>query len=287
MASSAAIRLITLPCSLAQLSEEAAAVHAATGNSDSYLRQPHRVMELHNDGTFVNQITDYVLMLKIDEKNMEGGNSLLLHLDDWEQCEEFFRHPMARREMRWTAPPSKKVAEDVFHSVFDTDGEGRPTMRYIDQFVQPENYEEGIWLNALSDSLEGSEKKVSVPVGVGSFLLINNLFWNPQHGPMATNPVDVVGHMAIFQPQLACRRVAHVGERLARIGASRMGHGDQDRQGHGSRRYVHVSRVSLGPQTRPFRSDRPAARRDEAIAVHRRLELRHEGRFSRNFGPGH
>lgn len=50
-----------------------------TDNSDSYLRQPHRVMELHNDGTFVNQITDYVLMLKIDEKNMEGGNSLLLH----------------------------------------------------------------------------------------------------------------------------------------------------------------------------------------------------------------
>ncbi|MDP9523749.1 glutarate dioxygenase GlaH [Pseudomonas putida] len=146
-------------------------------NSDSYLRQPHRVMELHNDGTFVNQITDYVLMLKIDEKNMEGGNSLLLHLDDWEQCEAFFRHPMARREMRWTAPPSKKVAEDVFHSVFDTDGEGRPTMRYIDQFVQPENYEEGIWLNALSDSLEGSAQKVSVPVAVGSFLLINNLFW--------------------------------------------------------------------------------------------------------------
>ncbi len=29
-------------------------------NSDSYLRAPHRVMELHNDGTFVNQITDYV-----------------------------------------------------------------------------------------------------------------------------------------------------------------------------------------------------------------------------------
>ncbi|OWJ92522.1 protein CsiD [Pseudomonas sp. A46] len=148
-----------------------------TDNSDSYLRQPHRVMELHNDGTFVNQITDYVLMLKIDEKNMEGGNSLLLHLDDWEQCDEFYRHPLARREMRWTAPPSKKVTEDVFHSVFDTDSEGRPTMRYIDQFVQPENFEEGIWLNALSESLEGSPQKLSIPVPVGSFLLINNLFW--------------------------------------------------------------------------------------------------------------
>ena len=52
-------------------------------NSDSYLRQPHRVMELHNDGTYVEEITDYVLMMKIDEQNMQGGNSLLLHLDDW------------------------------------------------------------------------------------------------------------------------------------------------------------------------------------------------------------
>ena len=49
-----------------------------TDNSDSYLRQPHRVMELHNDGTFVQERTDYVMMMKIDEQNMEGGNSLLL-----------------------------------------------------------------------------------------------------------------------------------------------------------------------------------------------------------------
>ena len=146
-------------------------------NSDSYLRQPHRVMELHNDGTFVNQITDYVLMMKIDEQNMEGGNSLLQHLDDWTELDTFYKHPLARRVMRWTAPPSKKVAEDVFHSVFDTDGEGRPTMRYIDQFVQPENYEEGTWLFQLGESLEGSSTKVSIPVPVGSFLLINNLFW--------------------------------------------------------------------------------------------------------------
>lgn len=41
-------------------------------NSDSYLRQPHRVMELHNDGTYVEEITDYVLMMKIDEQNMQA-----------------------------------------------------------------------------------------------------------------------------------------------------------------------------------------------------------------------
>ena len=118
-------------------------------NSDSYLRQPHRVMELHNDGTYVEEITDYVLMMKIDEQNMQGGNSLLLHLDDWEHLDHFFRHPLARR----------------------------PVMRYIDQFVQPKDFEEGVWLSELSDAIETSKGILSVPVPVGKFLLINNLFW--------------------------------------------------------------------------------------------------------------
>ncbi|VVO39029.1 glutarate dioxygenase GlaH [Pseudomonas fluorescens] len=148
-----------------------------TDNSDSYLRQPHRVMELHNDGTFVQERTDYVMMMKIDEQNMEGGNSLLLHLDDWEDLQHYYTHPLARREMRFTAPPSKNVREDVFHAVFDNDAEGRPTMRYIDQFVQPKDFEEGIWLNAMSESLEGCPQTLSVPVPIGSFVLVNNMFW--------------------------------------------------------------------------------------------------------------
>ena len=77
-------------------------------NSDSYLRQPHRVMELHNDGTYVEEQTDYVLMMKIDEQNMQGGNSLLLHLDDWEHLDEFFRDPLARRPMRWAAEQKRQ-----------------------------------------------------------------------------------------------------------------------------------------------------------------------------------
>ncbi|SHE81376.1 protein CsiD [Modicisalibacter ilicicola DSM 19980] len=158
-------------------------------DSDSYLRQPHRVMELHNDGTFVEQDTDYVLMMKLDEQHMQGGDSLLLHLDDWEGLETFYRHPLARREMRWTAPPSKKVAEDVHHAVFDVDREGRPIMSYIDQFVQPKNFEEGNWLADLSDSLEGSANKLSVAVPIGSFVLINNHFWLHGRDRFTPHPV--------------------------------------------------------------------------------------------------
>ena len=30
-------------------------------------------------------------------------------------------HPLARREMRFTAPPSENMREDVFHAVFDNE----------------------------------------------------------------------------------------------------------------------------------------------------------------------
>lgn len=156
--------------------------------SDSYLRQPHRVMELHNDGTYVDELTDYVLMMKIDEQNMQGGDSILLHLDDWEQLDTYFQHPLARRTMRWSSPPSKNTVRDVFHPVFDVDSHGRPLMRYIDQFVQPQNFAEGVWLSELSDALESSRQRLFIPVPVGSILLINNLFWLHGRDRFTPNP---------------------------------------------------------------------------------------------------
>lgn len=148
-----------------------------TDNSDSYLRQPQKPLELHNDGTYVNEPTDYVLMYKIDEQNMKGGNSTLLHLDDWKDLDKYFNSHLAKRVMRWSAPPSKNVTEECYHPVFETDYEGRPVMLFIDQFAQPAELEEGIWLAQMQDSLETSKDMLSFPVPVGSFLLINNLFW--------------------------------------------------------------------------------------------------------------
>ncbi|WP_104711959.1 glutarate dioxygenase GlaH [Helicobacter felis] len=148
-----------------------------TDNSDSYLRKPDKPLELHNDGTFVNEVTDYVLMYKIDEQNMQGGDSQLLHLDDWEELDKFYNHHLAKRVMRWAAPPSKKVTSDVYHPVFEADSHANPVMLYIDQFAQPKDYEEGVYLADLGDSLENSKAKLSFPVPVGQFLLINNLFW--------------------------------------------------------------------------------------------------------------
>lgn len=157
-------------------------------SSDSYLRQAHRVMELHNDGTFVDEATDFVLMMKIDEQHMKGGNSLILHLDDWKDLDKFSNSKLAKKSFRWTAPASKNTNKDVFHPIFGEDKLGRPTMSYIDQFVQPENLEEGTWLFQLGESLEGSDAKASIALPVGSMLIVNNLFWLHSRDKFEANP---------------------------------------------------------------------------------------------------
>ena len=44
-------------------------------NSDSYLRKAYINMDLHTDGTYVNEITDWILMTKIEEKNVKGDQT--------------------------------------------------------------------------------------------------------------------------------------------------------------------------------------------------------------------
>ena len=47
-------------------------------------------MDLHTDGTYVKEVTDWLLMAKINEQNVEGGETAMLHLDDWEHCDDLF-----------------------------------------------------------------------------------------------------------------------------------------------------------------------------------------------------
>lgn len=147
-------------------------------NSDSYLRQAHRRMELHNDGTYVNERTDFVLMMKMDEKNMQMGDSLLLHVDDWQDLERFYHHPMAKQNIVWVAPPSKNVGYTIEHPVFfEEDKSGKPHMLFIDQFAQPQNMQQGLYLHQMSESLESDSNCFHVRVNVGSMLVVQNHCW--------------------------------------------------------------------------------------------------------------
>tara|TARA_B100001094_G_scaffold130081_1_gene125958 strand:+ start:471 stop:1376 length:906 start_codon:yes stop_codon:yes gene_type:complete len=155
--------------------------------SDSYLRKAYTNMDLHTDGTYVKEVTDWLLMTKLQEKNVEGGETALLHLDDWEYCEELFKDPVAKQNFIWGSPKSKNINYKVEHPVFSEDENGKAQISYIDQFPEPKNMEQGNFLQKLSDSLEESKNKVITKLPVGSIIVANNYFWLHGRKPFKEN----------------------------------------------------------------------------------------------------
>jgi len=155
--------------------------------SDSYLRKAYTNMDLHTDGTYVKEITDWLMMTKIEEKNVEGGESAMLHLDDWEYCKELCNDPIGRENFTWSSPKSKNVDYKVEHPVFFEDSNGLPQISYIDQFPEPKNMKQGQFLQKLSDALEGSKNKVITKLPVGSAIVANNYFWLHGRKPFKEN----------------------------------------------------------------------------------------------------
>jgi protein CsiD len=155
--------------------------------SDSYLRKAYTNMDLHTDGTYVKEITDWLLMTKIDEQNVEGGETAMLHLDDWEHCEDLYNDPVGKQNFIWGSPKSKNINYKVEHPVFSSDENGKPTISYIDQFPEPKNMDQGNFLQRLSDGLEESKNKAITKLPVGSSIIANNYFWLHGRKPFKEN----------------------------------------------------------------------------------------------------
>ena len=156
-------------------------------NSDSYLRKAYTNMDLHTDGTYVKEVTDWLLMTKIEEKNVDGGETAMLHLDDWEHCEELFNDPVGKQDFKWGSPKSKNIDYKIEHPVFSSDKNGKPQISYIDQFPEPKSMEQGLFLQNLSDGLEESKNKVVINLPVGSSIIANNYFWLHGRKPFKEN----------------------------------------------------------------------------------------------------
>lgn len=147
-----------------------------TDGSDSYLRQAYRLFTLHTDGTFVDEPTDWLLMMKMIEENARGGESRLLHLDDWKELDMYVNHPLANHKFTYKAPKSKNVDQEIDRLTF-FDHEGKPGICYIDQFVYPESIEQAKYLRDLSQSMENDENVVELGLAIGDLVVLNNIFW--------------------------------------------------------------------------------------------------------------
>ena len=156
-------------------------------SSDSYLRKAYTNLDLHTDGTYVKEKTDWLIMTKMEEQNVNGGDSVILHLDDWEHLDELSNDPVGQQNFTWGSPKSKNIDYKVDHPVFSKDKKGKPTISYIDQFPEPQTMEQGLFLQRLSDALEESKNKIVFPLPVGSTIFSNNYFWLHGRKPFKEN----------------------------------------------------------------------------------------------------
>ncbi|MFL8939045.1 glutarate dioxygenase GlaH [Rossellomorea oryzaecorticis] len=156
-------------------------------NSDSYLRQPYRLFTLHTDGTFVDEPTDWLLMMKMKEENAVGGESRLLHLDDWNELDRFSNNPLASHKFTYKAPASKNVSQEVQRATFFLDN-NKPCICFIDQFVYPEKIDEAKYLKELSHSMENDPSLIELKLPVGDLVVLNNLFWLHGRAAFEKNP---------------------------------------------------------------------------------------------------
>ena len=123
----------------------------------------------------------------LEEKNVEGGETAMLHLDDWEHCHDLSNDPVGKQDFIWGSPKSKNVDYKVEHPVFSSDEKGRPQISYIDQFPEPKNMDQGNFLQRLSDALEESKNKVITKLPVGCSIIANNYFWLHGRKPFKEN----------------------------------------------------------------------------------------------------
>lgn len=158
-----------------------------TDSSDSYLRQAYRLFTLHTDGTYVRERTDWILMMKMAEHDAVGGESRLLHLDDWEALAHFASHPLASLPLIYQSPPSKNYPVRVEKMTF-YEQDGNACVCFIDQFVYPETIEQGRYLRDLSDSMEASQGVVSLPLPPDHLVVLNNHFWLHGREAFEKNP---------------------------------------------------------------------------------------------------
>ncbi len=132
-------------------------------------------MELHNDGTYVEEQTDYVLMMKIDEQNMQGGNSCCC-ISTTGSISTNFPRPAGSPPNALGRAAEQKRQQGCFPPGVRRRFAGPPGNALYRPVRPAEDFEEGTAEPPLRRA--GDQQNIlSIPVPVGKFLLINNLFW--------------------------------------------------------------------------------------------------------------
>ena len=80
-------------------------------------------------------------MTKMEEQNVSGGESVILHLDDWEYLEDLSKDPIGSQNFIWSSPKSKNVDYKVDHPVFSNDDNFNLYWEIEFQDISQDNFE--------------------------------------------------------------------------------------------------------------------------------------------------
>jgi protein CsiD len=157
-------------------------------SSDTFLRKAYTTVKLHTDGSFLSEATDWLLMMKFEERNAIGGESRFLHLDDWNEIDEFLEHPLVSHQFKFSYADrkSKNVDEEVNHVILYKRN-NLPCIRYNHQAMHPTNIYQAEYLKQIQDSIENTNGTISVKLSVGDLVMLNNHFWLHGREPFEVN----------------------------------------------------------------------------------------------------
>ena len=156
-----------------------------TDNSKTMLQTPYQDFKMHTDGSFMHEKTDWLLLTKISEQHAKGGESRLLHAEDWTDY-EFFSNHECNEPFLFAGPPSSDTRSvswgnhretDTLVSPILSEENGKRAVRFVDQFIHPKTYKQSKFIADLQHSLENDKNCIEFPLKPGNILGINNTFW--------------------------------------------------------------------------------------------------------------
>ncbi|PLU87150.1 MULTISPECIES: carbon starvation induced protein CsiD [Pseudomonas] len=154
------------------------------------LLYPYADFSLHSDGVFADNPVDWLMMMKLHERNVVGGCSRLLHMADWEDYEHFhndpdnqiIRHGLLAKDGRYDVFRKFSSLEPGLSRILYKQA-GRRQVKFVDQYVIPSTIAQACFIARFQAALEASRHVEEVALAPGSMIVLNNHFW--MHGRSA------------------------------------------------------------------------------------------------------
>ena len=110
-----------------------------------------------------------------------------MHLDDLENLDDLLKDPVGKEDFIWGSQKVKTLTIKLNIQSLRRMKTANPIFHILINFQNQKKYEQGNFLQKLSDSLEESSNKIITELPVGSMIVANNHFWLHGRKPFKEN----------------------------------------------------------------------------------------------------